>query len=297
MSRPPKPTPLVSIITPFKNSEHYILYFYRHLCLQTYRNWRCFLIDDNSVDGGPALARSLSLSDPRVICLSVSPALASQHGPSAARNLGISHSKSPLIAFLDIDDIWHPHKLALQVDALTSFDADLVVSAYAKVTAIASHDLSLASIKIPPERVSLRKLLIRNHIPLLTVLVRRDILTHPFRPVLHEDYLYWLSLLFSNHSLKIHVLPCVLAFYRIHNQNLTTSRWSMPFWFYQSRSKSPFPIRPIQVPHSLILWIFSSSISVLLSRLIALLAPHRSVDELMSRTPLRLPKLLARIGV
>jgi glycosyltransferase involved in cell wall biosynthesis len=45
-------------------------------------------------------------------------------GPGAARNLGIRESSGPIVAFLDQDDVWFPHKLRLQVEPLAR-DPDL----------------------------------------------------------------------------------------------------------------------------------------------------------------------------
>ncbi len=39
-------------------------------------------------------------------------------GPAAARNLGVEHASSDLLAFLDADDLWMPNKLARQLLAI-----------------------------------------------------------------------------------------------------------------------------------------------------------------------------------
>lgn len=39
-----------------------------------------------------------------------------QEGPSAARNLGVSHAKGELLAFLDDDDLWPPGSLRARLD-------------------------------------------------------------------------------------------------------------------------------------------------------------------------------------
>ncbi|MDA8070141.1 MAG: glycosyltransferase [Actinomycetota bacterium] len=58
----------------------------------------------------------------RIICQA-------QSGPAAARNTGIETASQPWIAFLDADDVWHPGKLATQLD---------VAAAHPQAVAVAS---------------------------------------------------------------------------------------------------------------------------------------------------------------
>ena len=48
-------------------------------------------------------------------------------GPGAARNLGVSLTHSPLVAFLDADDLWEPQKLLAQVAYLRERPGCLLV--------------------------------------------------------------------------------------------------------------------------------------------------------------------------
>ena len=41
-------------------------------------------------------------------------------GPAGARNLALQHAAGRYVAFLDADDVWHPHKLAVQVPLMES---------------------------------------------------------------------------------------------------------------------------------------------------------------------------------
>ena len=45
-------------------------------------------------------------------------------GPAHARNVGVAESAAHIIAFLDSDDVWHPHVLSTHVAALRSKRSD-----------------------------------------------------------------------------------------------------------------------------------------------------------------------------
>ena len=68
------------------------------------------VIDDGSIDGGPAIVEKWAQSHP--IRLIRRP----NGGQSSARNFGVAHSKSALIALLDQDDLWYPHHLEALVE-------------------------------------------------------------------------------------------------------------------------------------------------------------------------------------
>ncbi|MGD0388803.1 MAG: glycosyltransferase family A protein [Tepidisphaeraceae bacterium] len=61
------------------------------------------VVDDGSTDGTMEMLGTLA---PRVQML-----CQSNHGPGAARNLGMTHAKGDYIAFLDSDDLWFPWTL------------------------------------------------------------------------------------------------------------------------------------------------------------------------------------------
>ena len=62
-------------------------------------------MDDGSTDAGPSIVKRFA--ETHAIRLLVQ----SNRGQSPARNLGVSHSKCRLIAFLDQDDLWYPRHL------------------------------------------------------------------------------------------------------------------------------------------------------------------------------------------
>jgi glycosyltransferase involved in cell wall biosynthesis len=64
------------------------------------------VVDDGSTDDGPAIVEKLARQHPIIQLLRKS-----NGGQSAARNFGVAHSRSALIALLDQDDRWYPNHL------------------------------------------------------------------------------------------------------------------------------------------------------------------------------------------
>ena len=61
-------------------------------------------------------------------------------GPSFSRNKGITLSTNSLIAFLDSDDSWNPHKNEFQVMSILSHDADLISTDSVCVNSLPFYD-------------------------------------------------------------------------------------------------------------------------------------------------------------
>jgi hypothetical protein len=95
-------------------------------------------------------------------------------------------------------------------------------------------------VRRPPAVMSRKKLLWANSIPMLTVMIKRDLLllrsgrgNRPFSLIRHEDYLLWLTLWKECSELTYGCLNETLAFHRRHAKNLTGTRWRMLGWTYQ----------------------------------------------------------------
>jgi glycosyltransferase involved in cell wall biosynthesis len=100
--------PLVSIIIPMYNSAHTISDTIHSVMAQTYDNYEIILVDDGSTDTTKEVIRHYDDAVTYVYQVN--------GGPSSARNTGIKRAKGDLIAFLDADDVWVPHKLSKQVE-------------------------------------------------------------------------------------------------------------------------------------------------------------------------------------
>ena len=245
----PQTAQQVSIITAFKNSKRFIHEYIDMLLRQTHVSWVCYLIDDNSSDGSFSAARLLTRSDPRFRLISLP--FRTKPGPSEARNYALSLVTTELVAFCDIDDLWHPRKLELQLKYHTQNTLDISVTSFSRFVDKAS--LQRLYQVMPPARITRSSILSRNPIPMSSVIIRNDLLAHSFQHCPHEDYLYWISLFRSPQTIKYGCLRHTLMFYRVHDSNLSRNKLLMPFWTYAVFRRSGLP--PFFALIQLLLWI------------------------------------------
>lgn len=99
---------LISVIIPAYNAEATLAATIQSVLEQTHKAIEVLVVDDGSHDGTARLAGSFA--DGRVRLISIA-----NSGVANARNVGIAASEGSYIAPLDADDLWHPHKLELQL--------------------------------------------------------------------------------------------------------------------------------------------------------------------------------------
>ena len=104
---------LISVIIPVRNGARFVARTLDSVLRQTHRELEVIVVDDGSTDDTAEIVGNVAAEDPRVVLFS-----GPQAGVSAARNRAISHARGEFIATLDADDLWHPDKLALQIDAI-----------------------------------------------------------------------------------------------------------------------------------------------------------------------------------
>lgn len=102
--------PRVNIVVPAYNAEAFIADTVRSALNQTAGDLQVTVIDDGSQD---ATSRNAALDDPRLRLISQE-----NRGMSKSRNRGMAEVDSEFVALLDADDLWHPEKLRLQLQAL-----------------------------------------------------------------------------------------------------------------------------------------------------------------------------------
>lgn len=278
--------PLVTIITPYLNASRFLDRFVYSVRAQTYTQWLCIMVDDGSTDNGPSYLRELTLGDPRFLLISNT--FSKEYpGPASARNCALSCVSSPLIAFCDVDDIWHPEKLERQICFHQANNLDLSVSAYGRFLNNRPGQPVRAFI-CPPSHLSFSKLRGPNPIPMLTVLMSSDLASNGFLQLPHEDFLYWIDLFRHNPSLRYGCLKEVLSFYCIHRDNLSGCKSTMPFWTYRVFRQSG-DTRLTSVC-SLLFWLLGHLMNQIKVLLHLLFRNNSYVPYLLLRSPLDLSR-------
>ena len=222
--------PAVSIICPYRDAARFLPGLVANVKQQTHNEWELLLIDDGSVDAGSNLARVAAHGDSRIRFLtSPTRPIGSPQGPWWPRNMGLSIASHELIAFLDADDRWHPTKLDRQLRCHGPGGARISVTGYARFDPASE---ALIGWRLPPPRFGYATLKLGNAIPMLTLILDRQLLKEGFQPCPHEDYLRWLTLFREHQGLECVTVPELLGFYAVHGSNLTSRRWLMPLWAY-----------------------------------------------------------------
>ncbi len=160
--------PEVSVILAARNQARWLDATVRSVREQTFADWELLVVDDGSTDDSAAVIHR-HRDDRRILWLP---------GPhterAAARNRGIAAAQGSLIAFLDGDDLWQPHKLERQVTVLRQHPAAALCYTVARVVDGSSQPSSECKPKRPLGSDPFASLARGNVLILSSVMVRRD---------------------------------------------------------------------------------------------------------------------------
>lgn len=119
--------PIVSIVVPMYNQEHYLDTCIRSICNQTYRDIEVVIVNDGSTDKSPLIARKWEACDSRVKVVDKQ-----NEGPSLARRDGYRVSTGDFLAFVDSDDYMPLDAIDTLVRYMQEKDVDMVIGAMIK---------------------------------------------------------------------------------------------------------------------------------------------------------------------
>jgi glycosyltransferase involved in cell wall biosynthesis len=203
---------LVTAVIPTYNYGRFVTQAVDSTLAQTYGNVEILVVDDGSTDD---TREQLAPYADRIRYL-----YQENQSVAAARNTGIRAAKGNLIAFLDADDLWHPHKLELQIRYLADHPAVHLV-AVDRLPEGVSHWPPLTNLAHPRARpITAEELVLRPYFAPSGVLVRKECFDTVgfFDTSLRnaEDYDMWIRIACRFAVVKLEV---PLWWYRVHGNN------------------------------------------------------------------------------
>lgn len=124
-----RPAPLVTIIVPGYDVAPYAADALESLRAQTEPRWRAILVDDASTDDTGRIFAEAAAADERFEVVSHRV----RRGLGAARNTGLDRVDTPLLGFLDGDDVFVPDALERLSTTLERSGSDFVAGAYVRL--------------------------------------------------------------------------------------------------------------------------------------------------------------------
>ena len=215
--------PLVSVLMACRNNVPFVEEAVESVLAQDYGQVELVAIDDASTDDTATRLAALARRHPgRIRFLRNT----GQRGIAAVRSQALSEARGQLIALLDGDDLWLPHKLTRQVALLERHpDACLVHGGYEAFSNATGEEVSWDSYDGPRDGFILRSLFCAGCFVMSgTVVLRREAMRARaigFRDtgmLSYDDY--WLYLVLSLDRPVVYE-PTVGFRYRRHGGNLT----------------------------------------------------------------------------
>ena len=133
----------IDIIMPNYNKGMFIDKAIKSVISQSFKNWRLFIVDDNSSDNSKEIILKYKKNKRIKIFF-----LKKNKGPSYCRNFAIKKSKARYIAFLDSDDYWTKEKLSSQLDFMIKNEFNFTFTDYIPILDYVDYKKKLKSTKI-----------------------------------------------------------------------------------------------------------------------------------------------------
>lgn len=212
---------LISIILPTFNCVEYIEASISSVLSQSYQNWELIIVDDKSTDHTCDIVKGFQSRESRIKFIQLKN---NSGGPAIPRNTGLDAASGSYVAFLDADDVWHPQKLAIQLEQMRLMKVDLLCSRIKNFTSYDQIDYADTNFN-NLESKKIKFLRLRNRIPTSSVFGKSELFVkHKFDanfPIV-EDFHLWLRL--SSAGFSIAKINHILVYYRVSDNQISKSK-------------------------------------------------------------------------
>ena len=157
----------VDIILPNYNSSSYIEETLVSVINQTFKNWKLFIVDDNSDNKTKDILRKYNSNNKIKIIW-----LKKNKGVAFCRNLALRYSSSNYLAFIDSDDIWYQEKLS---DQLIFMIKNNYKFSYTYYEIFRNTLKSIKKVIKPPEKFNFDSFIKNTSIATSTMIIKKDI--------------------------------------------------------------------------------------------------------------------------
>lgn len=146
--------PLISVIIPIYNTEHYLSRCLDSVINNTYRNLQIICVNDGSTDRSLSILREYEKRDSRIVVIDQE-----NQRVSATRNTGMNIAKGQWFSFIDSDDWIHKSFFQTLIDIAAESGCNLIIGGTKITSNRDEQDQSLPQIAF--KEIDLQEL--RNH--------------------------------------------------------------------------------------------------------------------------------------
>lgn len=206
--------PYFSIIMPTYNRAALITEAIQSLIDQTFKDWELIIIDDHGNDNTKEIIKNIK--DPRISYSY----LTTNHGPGAARDIGIKKAKADIIVLADSDDVNYPERLQLTYEVFKkNKNVDLVYGLAKRLESDGRETLR------PSQPFDAKLFSCYNFIAHITVAFKKNIYlsTRGYDRNLRTSEDYNLLLTLSERNCKFYFINKPLVLQKIHSDSTLIS--------------------------------------------------------------------------
>ena len=207
--------PDIDIIIPNYNKAKYLNQCLDSILSQTYKNWKIYLVDDNSHDDSTKILKKYENIDNINFFL-----LKENKGPAFCRNYAIDKSSSEFVAFMDSDDFWPKDKLKKQINEMLKNDYNFTYTDYNFF--FNDNEEKIKTVKMPLF-LDYKNFILKSSMSTSSIIISRNSLENvKFKNVDQEDYLFKCDLLKKGET--AFNSKDTFVYYRINKNNRSANK-------------------------------------------------------------------------